>query len=123
MHRMVAVLVVAIVVVCLIAAITYRPSSPPAVSDTVTTLRVPGVSASQQVPFAVDEAAFRRMVKAGLHSDTEQYADELLAGSAFLVTNGTKVRVIDSGVGMRKLRALEGANLGRAGWVPAEWVR
>ncbi len=52
-----------------------------------------------------------------------------IEGIAFGVTNGTRIKVIDSEVGTRRVRIIQGVNpvdqdkVGRSGWVPREWVK
>lgn len=49
-------------------------------------------------------------------------------GKAFAISNGSKVLIIDSSVGLRKVRIVSGVQsidndkVGMAGWVPMEWV-
>ena len=55
----------------------------------------------------------------------DDYGMNLTLGSdlVFMVRNGTKVRVIDSGALTEEIRILEGEMEGLAGVVPTEWVR
>lgn len=82
-------------------------------------LRVEG---QEQVLVATSKENLDKVVKALVAKDTEGLAQMVLAGEAFLVDSGTKVRVIDTALGVRQVRIFDGGTLGRTGWVPMEFV-
>lgn len=47
----------------------------------------------------------------------------IASGRIISVPRGTKVRVIDIGTFIRKIRVLEGSQEGLSGWVAAEYVK
>lgn len=62
------------------------------------------------------------LTKIYLANDTAGIQEFLLSGKGFSVSNGTKILVIDTGVGVRKVRVLEGDNINGSGWLPMEFV-
>lgn len=61
-------------------------------------------------------------IKAAVNKDTYGMATIIYNDGGFFVPNGTKVLVIDSTVGSRQVRILEGEHLAESGWVPKEFV-
>jgi hypothetical protein len=80
-----------------------------------------GSTGTHSVVFLTKEA-LDQFFKAKAAND--DYGVNLILGSdlAFMVRNGTKVRVIDKGMFTRNIRILEGEMQGRAGVVATEWV-
>lgn len=74
------------------------------------------------------ENAFDQLIKALLANDTQGIIELVEQGKVFGVSNGTRVFVIDSGIGKRKVRILQGLRpvdqdkIGRTGWVVKEQV-
>lgn len=62
------------------------------------------------------------LTKTYLANDTAGIEEFLVGGRGFVVANGTKVLVIDTGVGVRKVRVLEGDQINNTGWLPMEYV-
>ena len=60
--------------------------------------------------------------KAAVNNDTMGMAQMIYDGEGFLASDGTKVLVIDSGLGTRQVRILDGKFIGQSGWVPMEFV-
>ena len=60
--------------------------------------------------------------KAAVNKDTMGMAQMIYDGEGFLAPDGTKVLVIDSGLGTRQVRILDGKFVGQSGWVPMEFV-
>lgn len=75
-------------------------------------------------PFvAVDKDALGELTKAASRKDYYGVADLLASGRVFTVKDGqTGPRVLDHGFVKTRVRILNGANAGRSGWVPSEWV-
>lgn len=63
-----------------------------------------------------------QFMKAGLAKDTYGMAKIISDGGGFNVTTGTKVLVIDSEVGIRKVRVLDGEHSMKEGWVAKEFI-
>jgi hypothetical protein len=80
-------------------------------------------SGAERVIAGVDVAAFDQVVKSQQAHDEAGVTALILSGRAFFVEEGTRVLVIDRSTTLRKVRTLEGPAVGRAGWVPAEWVK
>ncbi len=62
------------------------------------------------------------LTKIYLANDTEGIAEFLVGGQGFAVSNGTKVLVVDTAVGVRRVRVLEGDQASKTGWLPMEYV-
>ena len=62
------------------------------------------------------------LTKIYLANDTEGIAEFLVGGQGFAVSNGTKVLVLDTAVGSRRVRVLEGDQASKSGWLPMEYV-
>ena len=77
---------------------------------------------SRSILVAVDETALARLTQLAVAGDERGMAMLALQGRAFLVPQGTHVRVIDSGFGKREVRIEEGPMAGRSGWVDTEFV-
>lgn len=75
---------------------------------------------SGDVVVTANEAAYQQFVKMSVASDFVGMAQMEVAGLLFRVPSGTKARVIDSGIGRRQVRIMEGQKIGASGWVPAE---
>jgi hypothetical protein len=63
-----------------------------------------------------------QFMKAGLAKDTYGMAKIISDGGGFNVNAGTKVLVIDSEVGIRKVRVLDGEHSMKEGWVSKEFI-
>jgi len=77
---------------------------------------------SPKTILALTQEEYKELTKIYLANDTMGIGEFLLSGKGFAVTNGTKVLVVDVAVGVRKVRALEGDNIGKTGWIAYEWV-
>ncbi len=77
---------------------------------------------SPKAVIALTKEGFSEITKIFLANDMMGVGDFLLSGKGFAVTKGTKVLVIESAVGSRKVRILEGDQIGNAGWIAMEWV-
>jgi len=62
------------------------------------------------------------LTKIYLANDTEGIAEFLVGGQGFAVSNGTKVLLIDTAYGVRRVRVLEGDQVSKTGWLPMEYV-
>lgn len=80
-------------------------------------------SGAKTVLAATDDATFDQIVKSQEARDQAGLTVLILSGKAFFIDEGTRVLVIDRSTLRRKVRTLEGPAVGRAGWIPAEWVR
>lgn len=78
---------------------------------------------SQKSVVAVDEKSEDVVTKASVANDTYGIAELVMNNQAFLVPNCTKVQVIDQSFAIRKIRILEGDQIGKSGWVPMEFVK
>lgn len=78
--------------------------------------------ASPKAIIALTESGFDELTKTYIANDTNGIYEFLVSGKGFAVPNGTKVLVIDTAVGSRKIRVLEGESNGKAGWIVKEWV-
>ena len=74
-------------------------------------------------PVSTTKDVMDKFFKAYRIKDTYETGALLLSRQVFLVNHGTKVLVIDKGQYMLKIRILEGEHIGKAGWVPHEYVR
>ena len=77
---------------------------------------------SRSILVAVDESALARLTQLAVAGDERGMATLALEGRAFLVPQGTRVRVINSGFGKREVRIEDGPMAGRSGWVDTEFV-
>ncbi|TSC83227.1 MAG: hypothetical protein G01um101419_137 [Parcubacteria group bacterium Gr01-1014_19] len=84
---------------------------------------------SGTVFLATTPEALNQLTKTIIAKDAVGLLQLAIEGKAFGVTNGTRIKVIDSGVGTRGVRIVQGVNpvdqdkIGRSGWVPYEWVK
>lgn len=74
-------------------------------------------------PVSTTKDIMDKFFKAYRINDKYGTGELLLSGQVFLVNHGTKVLVIDSSLYTLKIRILEGEHIGKAGWVPYEYVR
>jgi hypothetical protein len=77
---------------------------------------------SPKAILALTEDNFKELTKIYLADDTQGIYEFLVAGKGFAVADGTKVKVIDSSVGTRRVRVLEGDMAEKSGWIAMEWV-
>jgi hypothetical protein len=75
-----------------------------------------------EIAVAADREALTAATKAANAKDTIEYANLAASGRLFLVDKNTAVNVIDSGIGVRRVRILEGPHMAKSGWIPVEWV-
>jgi len=71
----------------------------------------------------LDQSTHDDYVNALISDDKIGIVALAIAGKAFPVDSGTRVKVIDLESGKRKVRIMEGKYSGRAGWVSKEIVR
>ncbi len=84
-------------------------------------LRMPNKS-GEDVLLATTEKNFDDFMKASIAGDTMGATDVVLNGGAYYVVAGTKAKVIDTSVGKRKVRILDGGMVGKVGWIPFEYI-
>lgn len=89
-------------------------------------LRLPNSDdATQNILLAETKEGYEQVTKAMLANDTQGLLE---IPGAFGVSVGTKVKVLESGLGVRRVRILEVPEaidqdkVGRAGWTAKEWV-
>ena len=80
-------------------------------------------SGEDKVLLGTTKEAQDKVGKTLLAKDEMGIAELLITGEAFGVAICTKAKVIDSAVGIRQVRILEGENLGKSGWLPYEWIK
>lgn len=78
---------------------------------------------AEKVFVATNEAALEQSTKSFIADDMQGIQELLLSGKGFVVTSGTRVKVIDTAFGRRKVRILENEMNGKNGWVPMEFVK
>jgi len=77
---------------------------------------------------ATDLDAFDELMKIIRAKDAYGLLELGMQGRAFGVTNGTKVKIIDTAIGKRRVRIIQGVKpidedkVGLSGWIPKEWV-
>jgi|GEM_PF-2268835 len=77
---------------------------------------------------ATDLDAFDELMKIIRAKDAYGLLELGMQGKAFGVTNGTKVKIIDTAMGKRRVRIIQGVKpidedkVGLSGWIPKEWV-
>jgi hypothetical protein len=79
-------------------------------------------SGSSTMLVARDKASFDAIVDASVAHDEFGAQELLLSGKIFVVSAGTKVRVLASSFPSKQVRILDGPMTGESGWVPTEWV-
>lgn len=77
---------------------------------------------SANITIATTQEGFKQIVKSSIANDDRGIAELIYSKNAFLVANGTKVLVIDSAVGARKIRILEGDKINETGWTAMEFI-
>lgn len=85
-------------------------------------LQVDG-GADQLILLALQRDDVEAVGKALRAGDGAGIVELVRRGRALLVSNGTKVLVIDTAVFVRQVRVLDGDQAGRAGWIPTEFIR
>lgn len=77
---------------------------------------------TNDVPVFTDSKALNAFYDAYVSND-EEGANELISGGrAFIVSAGTKVRVLSGGFSTMEIRVMEGPFSGRRGFVSTQWV-
>ena len=71
---------------------------------------------------AVDKDAHREFLNSAMASDAYGFVNLQLSGRVFCFDERTRVKVIETGVFIYKIRVLEGKHMGRAGWIAYEHV-
>lgn len=114
--------VVILVAIALIQAALAPPGVPPERRHpgAIATLRA---GDAENAMLAVDETAYDEMLKASIAGDSVGLRQMVLSGRVELVPNNTRILVIDRGLYRRKVRIMEGAAAGIAGWVAEDWVQ
>jgi hypothetical protein len=113
----------------IIAAIVASLTALNAAADDFAQIGNVGVlrSGDQIVVVAVDKAAFNELCKAIVARDKEGFVELGVSGRAFMVSPGTKARVLDAyGSTLPasvQVRILSGPEYGRAGVVPRGYVQ
>ena len=63
------------------------------------------------------------LVKFSIAGDEIGFLKMLRTGRAFVVTSGTQVKVIQTGIIAYEVRVLDGGNAGRSGWIEREFLK
>lgn len=80
------------------------------------------ISDGQSISVVRTKQGLDDYTKAAVNNDTLGMAQMIYDGEGFLAPDDTKVLVIDSGLGTREVRILDGKFIGQSGWVPMEFV-
>lgn len=72
---------------------------------------------------ALDEKSWNAMIDAQIRNDEEELAVLMKKAKAIYLRNGTRVKVIASGLASKKVRIRNGLWEGKEGWVQTEFVR
>ena len=84
--------------------------------------RISAPGSDKEVLVAIDVKALEELTNSFIAKDWHGVGEVYVSGRAFPVDNLTRVLIIDSGFGKRKIRILEGKQNGRAGWLPGEYL-
>lgn len=132
--------IVIVAIICLVGFIIFianLPTTPPPTSPTPPTVSLSignegllkvSDDPNQVVFLATDPDASDELLKVILAKDEYDLLELGLQGRVFGVTNGTKVKIIDTAFAKRKVRIIQGIKpvdadkVGRSGWVPMEFV-
>lgn len=76
----------------------------------------------EYIGLAVTKADFDELIDSSVANDKIGYAEVYERGDAYFVDVGTRVLVIDSSIGAKEVRILEGDLYGETGWVVQEYV-
>lgn len=121
-----------IVLVWSISSLSKNPPSPPMSSSPETAdIGFEGMvnansnknDCKNSTILAITKEAQDKILKAVNAKDDIGLSQLLLTGEAFMVSNCTKIKVIDRSMFLRQVRVLEGEQFGKAGWMPYEWVK
>jgi len=77
-------------------------------------------ASSPSVPVFETKDALNEVAAAGTD---QSLAAVIMGGGAFVVDQGTRVLIVETGGDTTKVRVLEGLMVGRAGFVPSKWCR
>lgn len=102
---------------------TPEPSAPQQQSVGISEIGLLSKGDGEIVPLGVTKADFDQMTKTLLAKDDVGWKELVTSGRVIGAEDGTKVRVIDTGVFWRQVRILEGPYQERSGYVPTEWVK
>lgn len=80
------------------------------------------LSGGGDVVLARSADAMEDLLTAAAAQDKVAYDAVVIQGDAFLVSSGTRVRVIRSLTTLSEVRVLDGPFATQTGWVPREWV-
>lgn len=80
-------------------------------------------SGTELVPVAIDQIAFDEWTKARVAKDEQGMLQLILQGRIVSVEKNTKIKIIDQGMFIRKVRILDGKHQGVAGWVAYEYIK
>jgi len=79
-------------------------------------------SPSPKAILANTKDGYKEIMQTYSANDMYGVQEFLLSGKGFAVAKGTKIQVVDTAVGARKVRVLDGEMTGQAGWIAMEWV-
>ena len=102
-----------------------QPLSTPVNYKTTSTTADSGpkrIKASGGILTATTEDNFNEMMRAAVAGDDAALSRMGADGKVFRLQDGTKIKIIDSGISKSKVIALDGAQAGRAGWLPNEFI-
>ena len=102
---------------------TPAPKSPSLGDEVVLNINSdPKTACDKIMVLGVDKSDADEIMKSTLANDNTGIAQLITQGQAFMVNNCTKAKYLDSALGYRKVRVLEGDTSGQAGWLPTEWI-
>lgn len=78
---------------------------------------------SQSIVLGTTKANADTVGKALLSKDMVGISNLLSSGQAIMINDCTKVKVIDTAVGYKDVRILEGDSINLSGWIPSEWLK
>ena len=78
---------------------------------------------SESIVLGITKESADAVGKALLSKDMVGISNLLQAGTAIMINDCTKVKVIDTAVGYKQVRILEGDEINKAGWIPSEWLK
>lgn len=84
--------------------------------------RIVAIRSGDETIVASTSAALDRVIELSVARDADGLSQMESAGRIFLVSDGTKARVINGGFLSSEVRIIEGIHSGRSGWVQNEFL-
>ncbi|MCD5384229.1 hypothetical protein LR066_05695 [candidate division WOR-3 bacterium] len=116
------------VIIAVIVFVVYQDRKSPTTKQKSSSIIITGdiarLSADvDPIPVGISKKAMDKFTEAAITKDDHGIVQLFAWGVVFPVSNNTKVRILQVGLMLIKIRILEGEHDGKSGWVPREWIK